>query len=141
MNKEIKVTINVIIHSTEDVSKIVQSLSDVLEVESDYMTTKQTTGYFGNTIVMLDCNLLKKQAKRFVKTLIELFTSDEIEQLIHQIPQRVEDSRFHMRLDKQKLVQGKAIISDDGGIKIGIKVISYSKNDNMTSIFSEILNK
>lgn len=138
MSLKIEATVNVIVHSTEDVSRIIQSLAGVLGLEPDGITMRHTTGHFGNPITTLDCRLVKRQAVEFVKRLTGLISGEQIDSLISQIPERIADSRFHMRLDKQELVKGTVLVSDDGAVKIGIQTPIYRKNDTVR-IFSEIL--
>lgn len=140
MNRKIEATVAVIVHSTEDVSRIIQSLADVLGLEPDDITVRHTTGYFGNPITTLNCRLVRRQAAEFVERLTELIPDEQIDTLVGQIPERTADSRFYMRLDKQELVRGAVSVSDDGAVKIGIQTPIYRRNDTVR-IFSEILGR
>ena len=138
MSRKIEVTVDVIVHSTEDVPRIIQSLADVLGLEPDGLAINYTTGYFDNPITMLGCRLARRQAAEFVKRLTGLIPGEQLDSLVSQIPERTADSRFHMRLDKQELGRGAVLVSDSGAVKIGIQTPVYRKNDTVR-IFSEIL--
>ena len=138
MSRKIEAAIDVIVHSTEDASRIIQSLADVLGLDPDGIAIHHTKGYFGNPITVLGYRLARSQAAEFVKRLMGLVSGEQLDTLASQIPERTADSRFHMRLDKQELVRGVVAVSDDGAVKIGIQTPVYCKNDTV-KIFSEIL--
>ena len=143
MVHKIEITIDVIIHATEDSSKIFQSFEDNLDIKEEVFTINETTGHFDNPIIILNVKIVKKQAQRFVKRLLELLTKEEINMLIEEIEERTVDSRFHMRLDKQELIKGKLVISEKETIKIKIHSPIYNKKDTVkifTGIFQGQLN-
>ena len=137
MINKIEVTIDVIVHSTEDISKIFQSFDEILEVKEEDFTMIETTGYFENPIIMLKAKLVKKQAQNLIKKIMKLLPSNQINELIEEIEDRTVDSRFHLRLDKQELVKGALIVSEKDTIKIKIHTPIYNKKDT-TKIFTEI---
>ncbi len=134
---KIEVTIDVIVHATEDISKIFQSFDDLLEIKEEEFSVHETTGYFENPIIMLNTKIVKKQAQKFIKKLLELLSNQQIKELIDQIEERTVDSRFHMRLDKQELINGNIIISEKDTIKIKIHTPIYNKKDTVKT-FREI---
>ncbi|MGY5150475.1 MAG: RNA-binding domain-containing protein [Candidatus Nitrosopumilus sp. bin_68KS] len=134
---KIEVTIDVIVHATEDISKIFQSFGDLLEIEKEEFTVHETTGYFENPIIMLNTKIVKKQAQKFIKKLLELLSEQQITELIEQVEERTVDSRFHMRLDKQELINGNVIVSEKDTIKIKIHTPIYNKKDTIKT-FAEI---
>ena len=137
MTNKIEITIDVIVHATEDISKIFQSFDEILEVKEEDFTMIETTGYFENPIIMLKAKLVKKQAQNLVKKIMKLLPSNQINELIEEIEDRTVDSRFHLRLDKQELVKGALIVSEKDTIKIKIHTPIYNKKDT-TKIFTEI---
>ena len=134
---KIEVTVDVIVHATEDISKIFQSFEDLLELKKEEFTVHQTTGYFENPIIMLNVKIVKKQAESFMKKILELLSNQQISELIEEIEERTVDSRFHMRLDKQELINGNIIIREKDTIKIKIHTPIYNKKDTV-KIFTEI---
>ena len=67
MIDKLEITIDVIVHSTEDILKIFKSFDEVLEVKEEDFMNLETTGYFENPIIMLNAKLIKKQAQNFMK--------------------------------------------------------------------------
>ena len=138
MADKIEVTVDVIIHATEDISKIFQSFEEILEIKEEDFTTTETTGYFENPIILLNSKLVKSQAQKFIKKLVKLLPMDQVNDLIEEIEERTIDSRFHLRLDKQELIKGKLIVSQKDTIKIKIHSPIYNKKDTIKT-FTEIL--
>ena len=137
MIHKIEITIDVIVHATEDISKILQSFDEILEIKEEEFTSIETTGYFENPIIILSAKLVKKQGQNFIKKMLELIPINEINELIEEIEERTIDSRFHLRLDKQELVKGKLIISEKDTVKVKIHTPIYNKKDTV-KIFTEI---
>jgi len=138
MISKIDVIIDVIVHATEDISKIFQSFEDVLELKEEDFTIHETVGHFENPIIILNAKIQKKQAQNFVKKLFKSLSVEQISELIQEIEERTVDSRFHMRLDKQELIKGNLRISEKDTIKIKIHTPVYNKKDTV-KLFTEIL--
>ena len=137
MIDKLEITIDVIVHATEDISKIFQSFHDILEIEEESFSITETTGYYENPIIMLNTKLVKKQAKSFMDKFLKLLTKNQINQLIEEIEERIEDSKFHLRLDKQELIKGVVVLSEKDTIKIRIHTPIYNKKESIRK-FSEV---
>ena len=137
MVDKLEITIDVIVHATEDISKIFQSFNDILEINEEDFTNIETTGYYENPIIMLNVKIEKKQAKEFMKKFLKLLSKKQINQLIEEIEYRTADSKFHLRLDKQELVKGTIILSEKGTIRIKIHTPIYNKKESIKK-FSEV---
>jgi RNA binding exosome subunit len=137
MINKIEVTIDIIVHSTEDISKIFESFDKVLEVKEEDFMNLETTGYFENPIILLNAKLVKKQARNFMKKILKVLSINQIKELIEEIEERTMDSKFHLRLDKQELVKGVLVLNKKGTIKIKIHTPIYNKKYT-TKKFSEI---
>ncbi len=137
MIDKIEVTIDVIIHATEDISKIFQSFEEVLDLKEGNFTIHETTGHFDNPIIMLNAKIVKKEAQNFMKKFLGLLSTEQISELIEEIEERTIDSRFHMRLDKQELIKGNLEFGEKETIKIKIHTPIYNKK-NIVKTFTEI---
>jgi RNA binding exosome subunit len=134
---KIEVTIDVIIHATEDISKIFQSFEELLDLKEENFTIHETTGHFDNPIIMLNAKIVKKEAQNFMKKFLGLLSTEQINELIEEIEERTVDSRFHMRLDKQELIKGNLEFGEKETIKIKIHTPIYNKK-NIVKTFTEI---
>ena len=138
MADKLEVTIDVIVHATEDVSKIFESFNEILGLEEEQFSISETTGHYENPITLLNLTITKKQAQDFVKKLVGKLPKIQIDELVDEIEERTIDSRFHMRLDKQELVKGNLKVSEKDTIKLKIHTPIYNKKDTV-KIFSNVL--
>ncbi|MCV0410995.1 RNA-binding domain-containing protein [Nitrosopumilus sp.] len=136
MIDKIEVTVDVIVHATEDISKIFQAF-ELLNLKKEDFTIQETTGYFENPIIMLNAKIVKKEAENFIRKLLGLLSHQQINELIEEIEERTVDSRFHMRLDKQELIKGNVVIREKDTVKIKIHTPIYNKKETVKT-FTEI---
>ena len=134
---KLEITIDAIIHATEDISKIYQSFEKVLDLKEENFTIYETTGHYDNPIILLNAKIVKKEAQNFMKKLLVLLSIEQINELIEEIEERTVDSRFHMRLDKQELIKGNLAFREKDTIKIKIYTPIYNKK-NTIKTFTEI---
>jgi len=134
---KLEVTIDVIIHATEDSSKVLKAFEDMFELK-DIFTVNETTGHFENPIIIINTNFGKNQAQDFVEKFVSLLSIDQIKELVEQIEERTVDSRFHIRLDKQEFIKGNMVFTEKDTIKIKIHTPIYNKKDTV-KIFNDIL--
>ncbi|TRZ69995.1 MAG: exosome protein [Nitrosopumilaceae archaeon] len=137
MVDKLEVTIDVIIHATEDISKFLKSFKEIFELKEEDFTINQTTGHFENPITILNTEIEKNQAQKFVDKLVKSLSNDQIKGLVEEIEERTVDSRFHIRLDKQEFIKGNLIFKEKDAIKVKIHTSIYNKKDTV-KIFSKI---
>jgi hypothetical protein len=137
MVDKLEVTIDVIIHATEDISKFLKSFKEIFELKEEDFTINQTTGHFENPITILNAEIEKNQAQKFVDKLVKSLSNDQIKGLVEEIEERTVDSRFHIRLDKQEFIKGNLILKEKDAIKVKIHTSIYNKKDTV-KIFSKI---
>ena len=137
MINKIEITVNVIVHATEDISRIFQTLEEILKLKEDDFATEESTGHYENPIIMLTAKIVKKQAQDFIQELLGSLSTEQIEHLIEEIGERTVDSRFHMRLDKQELINGVVRVGEKGTIQLKIFTPIYNKKDTVKT-FTEI---
>ena len=140
MVHKIEIIIDVIVHGTEDISKIFQSFENILNLKKDDFRLEAVEGHYENPIIMLKAKIVKKQAQNLINRMIEILPVKQINELIEEIEERTNDSRFHMKLDKQELIKGSLIVSEKGTIKLRIHTPIYNKKDTV-KIFTEIFDK
>ena len=137
MVDKIEITIDVIVHATEDISKIFQSFEEILGVKEEDFAIEETIGHYENPIIVLNTKIVKKQARNFMNKLLVLLSTEQVNDLIEEIDERTVDSKFHMRFDKQELIKGNLAIKEKDTIKVKIHTPIYNKKDTV-KIFTEI---
>lgn len=138
MATKMEVTINVIIHATEDPSKFFDVFEEMFGLKKEEFTVQNVTGHFDNPITLLDAKISKKQAVNFVKILVSKIPPDQIEHILETIEERLDNSNFHLRLDKEEFVSGKIAIQEKNSIKIKIYTPVYKKTE-IVKTYSNLL--
>lgn len=117
--------IDIIIHATEDASRILQSLQRSLGVEPDRFEMSHTRGHYRNPIVTAAATLRKGDSASFAKRLFARLGRSQIDQILQTLPSRVEDSALYLRLDRQEMIRSDSILLRDSGtirIRIGARI-------------------
>ena len=138
MSAKMKVTINVIIHATEDPSKFFDAFEEMFDLKKEEFSIQNVTGHFDNPITLLDAKISKKQAANFVKILVLKMSLDQIEHILETIEERLENSNLYLRLDKEEFVSGKIAIQEKNSIKIKIYTPVYKKTE-IVKTYSNLL--
>jgi len=127
MADKIEVTIEIIIHATEDISKFFNIFEEMFDLKKEEFSLQNLTGHFDNPITLLNAKITKKSANNFVNTLVSKMSQEQIEQIIENIEERVENSKLHLRLDKEEFVNGKLVIQEKNSVKLKIYTPIYRK--------------
>ncbi|MCV0373305.1 MAG: exosome protein [Nitrosarchaeum sp.] len=141
MVEKLEVTIDVIVHATEEPSKFFESFEEMFGLDSSDFSIQHTTGHFENPITILSARLAKEQASKFVEKLIESISKEQLDQMVSEIEERTVDSRYHIRIDKQELVNKKIAFNEKDAVKIKIHTPVYNKKDTVktfTKIFQDV---
>ncbi len=131
MASKIEVTIDVIIHATEDISKFFNKFEEIFGLKKEDFSLENLTGHFDNPIILLNAKITKKSANNFVNTLVSKISQDQIEQIIENIEERLENSNLHLRLDKEEFVNGKLVIQEKNSVKLKIYTPIYRKTETV----------
>lgn len=138
MPDKLEISIEVIVHATEDIKKILDSFFEVFKIEQDEFKTQYLTGHFENPISLLSVKISKKKARDFLEEFNSKIPRDQIEELLADIENHIQDSTLHLRLGKQELVKGQITIKEKNAIKLKIFTPSYNKKEiikNYTKLF------
>ena len=139
MNK-LEVTIDVIVHATEDNSKFFEAFSEIFGLEKEIFSITDLKGHFDNPITIISAKITKKIASAFLDKFLYLLSNDQKKEIIQEIEERTVDSTLHIRLNKQEFVQGRIAFKEKDAIKLKIQTPIYNKKDTL-KVFSEIFRK
>ncbi len=139
MNPKIEITIDVIVHATEDITKFFDTFEELFDIKQEDFNIQNLKGHFDNPITTLQAKLTKKNAKNFLNKLISDLPKRQRLELIETMEERIHNSAFHLRLDKQKLVTGKLDLGEKDSVKVKLYTPIYNKK-NSVKIYSELLN-
>jgi len=134
---KLEVTIDVIVHATEDLGKFYESFNEMFGLEEEVFSISHVTGHFENPITVLRAKITKKLAIRFLEKFLKMLSEDQKSEIIKEIKERTENSTLHIRLDKQEFIQGKLTFKEKEAIRLKIHTSIYNKKDTV-KVFSEI---
>ena len=129
MVNQVEVTVEVIIHSTEDRKKILGSIFEMFEIQEDEFSEEVLVGHFGNSILMLKTKLTKKRAQELVHKVISKISKVQMNEFFDNIDMHFEGSSLFLRISKQDVVRKTVNIQQNDSIKIKISMPVYKKSD------------
>jgi RNA binding exosome subunit len=120
--------INLVLHATEDEGKVLQAIEDVLLVSSKRFSSSPSEGHFKNKIVLQKAILSSHEAGSLAKRVISLLNSadrEHLSRLVHEYSD--EKGNLYIRLDKQRMCQGRVSLSETDAIRIRFKPVKRYK--------------
>ena len=128
MTDKIEVTIEVIVHATEDLDKILESFFEIFEIQADSFSKENLTGHYDNPITLLRAKFKKKEAKKIIEKLVKNIPENDFSQIIDDVENRLQNSTLHLRFGKQDLIKRNVIPQEKDSIKLKIFTPSYQKD-------------
>ena len=138
MIEKLEVSIEIIVHATEDEKKIFDSFSDLFLLKKEDFTIEELAGHFENPIKLIRTKISKNKAKKFVEKLILELPSEQIDETIINLKSRIQNSVLHFRLGKQEFVKGKIMMQEKDAIKLKIFTPIY-KNSQVVETYTKLL--
>ena len=138
MINKIEVSVDIIIHATEDASKFLDIFEKEFCLEKEKFSLQNLVGHFDNPIILLSLKLRKKEGKIFVEKIVKKMPNEQINQIIENIEGWVESSTLYLRFDKQKFIQGEISLQEKNAIKVKIFTPIYNKKET-SETFGKLL--
>ncbi|MGI0101387.1 MAG: RNA-binding domain-containing protein [Nitrosotalea sp.] len=138
MANQVEISIEIILHATEDTKKIFIPIFDIFQVKEEEFLQEKIIGHYGNTILLFRITLTKKRAERFVKMLVSKISKLQLDEVLDNIDMYFENSSLFLRIGKGELVRKNISLQQNNAIKIRIKVPIYKKAD-ITKTYTELL--
>ncbi len=119
---------NLVLHATEDHDKVLQSIEKVLSIPAVSFTSTNSDGHFGNKIVLFKSILSSKEASDLAIRILSLLNRIDRQQLYDRLEEYCDEKgNLYLRLDKQRICQGKVSLSESDAIRIRFKPIRRYK--------------
>jgi RNA binding exosome subunit len=134
---KLEITIDVIVHATEDLARFFESFNEMFELKEDEFSISNVMGHFENPITILSAKVTKKPARGFLQKFLKILSEKQKTEIKQEIEERTENSTLHIRLDKQEFIQGRISFIDKEAIRLKIHTPIYNKKDTI-KVFSEI---
>lgn len=124
------VRIDVIVHATEDVDKILGSIHDVLGTDTGMFTITKAEGHYHNPILRTLATLRGKRATLILDRIRNGLSVDDIQHLSSTLKSRINGSALYLRLSKQDMILGKITLQDSDAVRLRISIPAYNRSQD-----------
>ena len=126
---------NLVVHATEDLEKILRSLQATLGVQPEKFSSMPSEGHYKNRILMLRATFSSAEAADLASLVSSNLNSSDRQELWQNIEQFADEKgNLYLRLDKQRLCQGKISLSTADSMRIRFKPVKrYRPTSNLES--------
>lgn len=120
--------ISIIVHATENQDKILQSINDVLSISPDRFSSNTSEGHWGNKILILSAVISTAEANSLISKILSTLNKIDRQTLSDFFDHYIDEKgNLYIRLDKQKICQGRASLSDNDSIRIRLRPVRKYK--------------
>jgi len=120
--------LNLVLHATEDEDKVLQSIQDTLSVPAERFSSQPSEGHYKNRILVLKAILSSQEAGDLALRIMSLLNSTDKDQLSRNLHEYSDEKgNLYLRLDKQRICQGKASLSETDAIRVRFKPVKRFK--------------
>jgi RNA binding exosome subunit len=120
--------INLVLHATEDEDKVLKAIEDVLLVPSERFSSSPSQGHYKNKILLQKAILSSQEAGSLAKRVISLLNTADRENLSRLVHEHSDEKgNLYIRLDKQRMCQGRVLLSETDAIRIRFKPVKRYK--------------
>ena len=138
MSLHAEVKIDTILHATEDIDKILRCFLENFNLEQEKFNVQNLTGHFNNPITLLSINLKKKEAEEFIRNLLTKISKSDFDEIYENVEELISSSGLKLKIDKQRILDGKIMLEQRDAIKINISCPVYVKKDSK-KIYQQLL--
>ena len=138
MSLHAEVKIDTILHATEDIDKILRCFLENFNLQQEKFNIQNLTGHFDNPITLLSINLKKKESEEFIRNLLTKISKSDFDEIYQNVEELISSSGLKLKIDKQRMLNGKIMLEQRDAIKINISCPVYVKKDSK-KIYQQLL--
>jgi RNA binding exosome subunit len=127
--------VQLVLHATEDHDKVLAAVEKSLSVPAAKFQGEQSEGHFGNTIMLLGALLASKEAGALATRIVSALNRIDRQELANHIEEYSDEKgNLYLRLDKQRLCQGKISLAESDAVRVKFKPVHrYKPSSNLQS--------
>lgn len=129
MSLGVQVTMDVIVHATEDAGRIYGAFEETFGINRDAFKARKAEGHFDNPILMLRVRVSNDAAARVLERISSGLSRRERDEVADTLGERASGSGLYLRIGKQELVRGRIVLEEEDAVRIRIHRASYAKGD------------
>jgi RNA binding exosome subunit len=116
--------VDLVLHATEAVDRVLKSISDSLQILPERFSRTPAEGHFKNKILLLKANLSSQEAAALASRVTSLLNSSDKDELSTNLVRYLDEKgSLYLRIDKQRLCQGKVSLSESDSIRIRFRPV------------------
>lgn len=116
--------VDVVLHATEDQAKVLSSIEKALVIPAADFSGEPSEGHFGNKIVFLRAMLASKEAGTLAARIMSTLNSADRQELADHVQEYSDEKgNLYLRLDKQRICQGRISLSESDAVRIKFKPV------------------
>jgi RNA-binding protein len=114
--------VSIIIHATEDENKVLDAINRTLSINADKFRHMESAGHWKNKILLLTGSLESQEANVLAQKILSSLSSVERDQISTSYNTSIDEKgNLYLRLDKQRICQGRISLSESDSIRVKLK--------------------
>ena len=131
--------INLVLHATEDEIRVLKAIEDILLVPAKRFLRSHSEGHYKNRIILLKALLSSHEAASLAKRIISHLNSSDREHLSRLAAEYSDEKgNLYIRLDKQRMCQGRLSLSETDAIRVRFKPVRRFKPSNTVESYANL---
>ncbi|MDQ3835385.1 MAG: hypothetical protein M3270_00415 [Thermoproteota archaeon] len=131
--------INLVLHATEDENRVLRAIEDILLVPTKRFMRSSSEGHYKNKIILLKAILSSHEAASLAKRMISLLNSSDREHLSRLADEYSDEKgNLYIRLDKQRMCQGRLSLSETDAIRVRFKPVRRFKPSDTVESYANL---
>jgi RNA binding exosome subunit len=132
--------ISIIVHATENQDKILQSINNVLSISPDRFSPNSSEGHWGNRILLLSAVIGSEEANSLISKILSSLNKIDRHSLSDFSFKFIDEKgNLYIRLDKQRICQGRTSLSDNDSIRIRLRPVRRYKPTGILENYRRLL--
>jgi RNA binding exosome subunit len=116
--------IDVVLHATEDREKVLASIEKALAIPAAGFFGEPSEGHFGNKIVLLKATVASNEAGALAARIMSALNSTDRHELADHVEEYSDEKgNLYLRLDKQRICQGKVSLVESDAVRIKFRPV------------------
>ena len=132
--------VDLVLHATEDEGRMLQSVQEMLSISADRFSKAPSEGHFKNRIMLYKATLASREASGLAVRIVSGLNSTDREHLSRSLHEYSDErGNLYLRLDKQRLIQGKVSLTETDAVRIKFKPIRRYKPSGTLETYRGLL--
>lgn len=116
--------VQLVLHATEDHGKVLAAVEGALSIPAASFQAEPSEGHYGNKIVLVGATIPSREAGALATKIVSALNSPDRQELSNHMEEYADErGNLYLRLDKQRLCQGKVSLAGTDTVRIKFKPV------------------